>query len=471
MKKSNFKTNVIFLAFLFAISGNVFSAVNKSGKQNTGKQGKVKVVELVSDEGAFQTKDSECEIGNVKMYLKGSIGSFQFYTLNKRNAAVPVLAGYDDFTSSFFSVLAGKKEYRLTDNGGVIVGTRKSENGVQIVYVVRNVVRLFVKFDAMKSDENSAEDVIKVTAVMKNRGKTTETFALKNVLDTVFGERRGPHFSTAENPAINSEIQFRRFDKIKWIKSENMSAGMQILLSGANITSPEIVSLANKDFLALYSWVPSVVRSRGFDSLLSYNNSAVCMNWEEVSLAPDEEAAYVYYIALSSDGKSPRGEEFVAKLEKEILEKGVEDKYSIKEFEDAYQKATELAEAGDYSGAMDVVLELWSNPDNRNARLESLKNYIEEQMDYSTASDFEKQIEEMNIQDGEDAGVPVSDPLPPKPVVPPLENVYSDGLDYTYVRELIDRIYALESSDIIDRNEILRLNAELDAIIEKLRER
>ena len=513
---------------LFLLSSVISAAPSKKSDE------KVKVVEVVSDEGAFQAKNVSNQVGNVKVALKGGVGSFQFYTLNHDKVASPVLSGYDESTSSFFSIQAGKKEYKLIDNAGIVIGTRKSQRGSQIVYVVPGLARLFVKFDAFRSDPNKPEDILKVTAIIKNRSGQEEVFAIKNVLDTVLGEQRGLHFSTAQDLAINNEMQFRKMDKIRWVKSDSTKASMQILLTGANITSPEVVSLANKDLLSHSSWVPNVVRSRSFDSVISYNNSAVCLNWESVTLAPDGEKTFIYYIAFGNDGQAPRGDEFIQELERQIRERGEEKKYSVKEFEDLYQSALSYAQVGDYEKAFDKVMKLWQNPENRNERLESLKNYIESQVDASSAEKFETQIETLT-QNSEVNKVPETEkndkftvsnsnePLPSdtqvikndkiqskkpeekkeepvekigetpkaddsqiyreKKELPPREEAKDvdspdfnpdelpkEKLNFNYVQGLIDRIYSLESEDDLDRTELIRLNAELDAIMKKLRE-
>lgn len=574
------KRSAFLIPLLFAAGSSlVFSAPKKQSDSD-----KVKVVEVVSDEGAFQSKSVEKQVGNVKVSLKGGVGSFQLYTINRDKVAVPVLSGYDESTSSFFALRAGKKDYKLIDNAGVITGTRKSQRGVQIVYVVPGVARLFVKFDAFRSDPSRGEDIVKVTCVVRNRSGHEDEFALKNVLDTVLGEQRGSHFSTAQDMAINNEMQFRKMEKIRWIKSENNKASMQILLSGANITPPEVVSLANKDLVSLSAWVPTVVRSRSFDSVVSYNNSAVCLNWETVTLQPDEEKTYVYYIAFGNDGRAPSGDEFIEELERQIRLKGEEKRYSIKEFEDLYQTALSYAKVGDYEKAFDVVMRLWQNPENRNSRLESLKNYIESQVDASSAEKFESQIENLSslselnkvpetekndsfnvgngsydssasssssgtengagagtsygagIGSGSSSGLGAGSgaygsstgsdsqdssefisgqnvqtktngngtsangagngsentsgnasgsgddlyreqsKLPPRDnsdVEPPEfnpEELPKEKLNFGYVQGLIDRIYSLESEDDLDRTELIRLNAELDAIMKKLRE-
>ena len=51
-------------------------------------------------------------------------------------------------------------------------------------------------------------------------------------------------------------------------------------------------------------------------------------------------------------------------------------------------------------------------------------------------------------------------------IVPPIRDYQ---LDPGYIQDLIDRIDALQSSDNVDKKTVTRLNAELDAILEKLR--
>lgn len=390
---------------------------DKEANENVALEKKINIVELVSGEGVFQARDVESRIGNIRLLLKGSVGSFQFYTVNKDSVSQPLLAGYDEFTSSFFSLRAGKKEYRLSDNIGIVIGTRQSESGAQMVYVVPKVARVLVRFDCLKSDENRNADILKVNVIVRNRSTHTEVFALKTVLDTFLGEQKGPHFSTAEERTVNSERQYRKFDSVKWISSANSKAAMQILLHGGDITTPEVVSLSNKDLLALPSWIPSIVSTRTFDSVLSYNNSAVCINWEEKQLAPQEEFSCTYYIATSSDGDVPAGAQFLAALENRLEQDGVS-------VGDNAEKTVDAFSAGEKTSAS------------------------------SAEFPVESQGDALNLQ------VPFT-----------VDSIGADKLNYQYIQSLIDRINALEGSgENLDRNELLRLNAELDVILEKLRQ-
>ena len=126
----------------------------------------------------------------------------------------------------------------------------------------------------------------------------------------------------------------------------------------------------------------------------------------------------------------------------------------MKEFEDAYQKALTYAEQGDYENAMTIVLWLWEKPEHRNGRLESLKNYIAKMLDASRSEDFEKKLAELNVNMPYTEGGKAS----------------NEKIDYGYVHELIQKIYALESGSDVDRAEIMRLNSELDAAMDDLRD-
>ena len=103
---------------------------------------------------------------------------------------------------------------------------------------------------------------------------------------------------------------------------------------------------------------------------------------------------------------------------------------------------------------MTIVLWLWEKPEHRNGRLESLKNYIAKMLDASRSEDFEKKLAELN------ANMPYTEG----------GKSSNEKIDYGYVHELIQKIYALESGSDVDRAEIMRLNSELDAAMDDLRD-
>ena len=435
----------------------------KPEKTKKAKNTKVKAVDMVPDEGVFQAKTVENTVGAVKYLMKGTVGSFQLYALGDNGSQIPLFAGYDEFTSSFTSLLAGKKEYRLTDNIGIVIGARKSEKGAQLVYIVPDVARVHLKFEQVPHGKEVTSEIIRVTASVCNKGRAAQTFSLKSVLDTVLGEQFGPHFYTNDEIAVNNERQYRNFSRFKWVCSKNSRAGIQFIFSGADIVPPEVVSLSNKDLLALRDWVPVITVSRSFDSVLSYQNSALCINWPSKKVAPEETFSYSYYMAVSVNGNAPDGEKFIEELEKKMkkIDSSKEGKTPSKNFEDGIREASELYVQGKYQEAHGVVLEMWKEPDNRNERLASLRVMIEEKLGMEVEDGVK------DVQKGEEPALEQSEKETKTSVQ---EKITPEQLDTGYIQALVEKINSMNPEDDVDRNEIYKLNAELDAILETLRQ-
>ena len=417
-------------------------------------------------EETFKSKTVENSVGRVKFLAKGAVGSFQLYALGENGSQIPLLAGYDEFTSSFISLLAGKKEYKLTNNIGIVIGARKTESGIQMVYVVPDVARVLLSFESVPrqvlAKKKISSDVVKVSLSVMNRSNKTMKFSLKEIFDTVLGEQLGPHFSTSEEIAINSERQYRRFDKVKWISSSNSKAGIQFIFSGEGIKTPEAVSLSNKDLLALQKWIPQVISSRTFDSVLSYNNSAVCINWEGKMLEPEEQFELSYYIAVASDGVPLDGNRYVEEFEKSSAAFASSDETEVED--DSYARASELYAAQKYNEAYRVVKEAWKNPENQTYQLSNLKKMIEDKLGFS---DFKPSF------DSAEKTVPAKkeqkSSKTQKSETAKTEETKNLSYDSEYIQNLIDKIKNLqENSDNVDRNELLKLNYELDEAIKRL---
>jgi hypothetical protein len=160
--------------------------------------------------------------------------------------------------------------------------------------------------------------------------------------------------------------------------------------------------------LLLQNWIPSIIQSRTFDSVLSYNNSAVAINWEPTHLEQGQETSFTYYIAFASDGAKPAGEVFIRNFDETQL------------------------------------------------------NSTDQQADIPTETeDFEPK----NVSDTAEIFQPDKTNVEFNPAMIPPEKI-----NYEYVRKLLERIDALENdAEKVNREEILNLNAELDAIMEILR--
>lgn len=180
----------------------------EAAKKAKEEEAPVKVIAMVSDEGVFSRKNVVKKVDNIKMLLKGNIGSFQLYAVDNQGNEIPVLAGYDEFTSSFLSLRVDKKEYHLSDKIGIIIGAREKENGGQLVYVVQDVARVLVDFTCVPATSEYSANVLRVDISVENKGKEVKNFGIKNVLDTYLGEHEGCHFRAGNGIIHNTEIQY-----------------------------------------------------------------------------------------------------------------------------------------------------------------------------------------------------------------------------------------------------------------------
>lgn len=472
---------VFAVLFTGVVVSNLAAKPASKNKKNV-KTKKIKVVEMVENEGAFQAKNSDVTAGSLRYFMKASVGGYQIYSVDRSGGQTPLLSGLEEFTTTFYDLKIGRKIYRLSDSICAVIGTRKNELGGQMVYVVPNKARVFLKFERVKHDESVKSEIVKVTITVLNRGKKTESFALKSVIDTVLGEKTGPHFVSSSEKAINSERQVRKMDDMKWLISSDGKTSMQLMFKGADIVEPEVVSLSNKDFLTLPNWVPNITKERNFDSVLSYNNSAVGINWDSKILAPGEQSVMTYYMIVATDGDAPEGEAYIKWHEKKYG-KSSGEKYMGEDFEKKYAEALVRYEAGEYEAAYEIVMGLWEKAENQNDDLKKLKELIEAELnkkqdaDQKSDEDDKDESEDFTFYDYEE-DLPPGEKIEEEPEeskVPPKVNFDVNSIDSAkfnpeYVQGLIDRINSLEKVDEnIDRTEILKLHAELDAIIEKLR--
>ena len=395
----------------------------KKSSKKTKQKASSKTKKTSKNKGnPFSQKKINHTVGNIKLYLNGKLGTYNISVLDDKAVAYNVLETYDECTSSFFSLLIGTKEYKLSDKTGISVAARSTENGGQLLYSVQKLANVIVDFSCIKSEAQKAEDIVQVTVSVQNITKRLEAYGIKAVLDTVLGERFSAHFYDKEK-LINYELQVKNFDDLKSISSRNSKAAMEVLFACADASLPEVFSLANKDVFTLPGWIPSCGDGKPFDSVFSYNNSAVGLNWSSVKVNPEESFSVKFYIALSTDGRPSPGEEFVKLYEK---------------------KQEELKEA--------ERLEQERNAENNNV----YKNIV------SSESESVKKDPKSSVQmekKTQNSSLPEEKSLKP---------VSKSQLDPVYIQKLIDKIEKLDPNSTLERSEFLLLNDELDSIIEAL---
>lgn len=420
---------------------NAENVINSEKEQEAEKKSSKKTKQKASSKtkktsknkgNPFSQKKINHTVGNIKLYLNGKLGTYNISVLDDKAVAYNVLETYDECTSSFFSLLIGTKEYKLSDKTGISVAARSTENGGQLLYSVQKLANVIVDFTCIKSDPQKPEDIVQVTVSVQNITKRLEAYGIKAVLDTVLGERFSAHFYDKEK-LINYELQVKNFDDLKSISSKNSKAAMEVLFACADASLPEVFSLANKDVFTLPGWIPSCGDGKPFDSVFSYNNSAVGLNWSSVKVNPEESFSVKFYIALSTDGRPSPGEEFVKLYEKK-------------------QEELKEAERLEQESKADDDIQSKNGAENNNV----YKNIV------SSESESIKKEPRPSVQmekKTQNSSLPEEKSLKP---------VSKSQLDPVYIQKLIDKIEKLDPNSTLERSEFLLLNDELDSIIEAL---
>lgn len=363
-------------------------------------------------------------IGNIQIKIKSGVGSYTLAALNEDEKAIPVLSKANEYVTNAFYLKTSKKIYNLVTDSNVRSAARRTTDGALLMYEIPSQVQMTVKFACFASEKKKDMDMIKVTATVKNIGNRSDEFVFKSVMDTVLGEAAAYHFYTWEDVPVKSETLYRTLQNQKWFVSKNANAQMQFFFSGADCTVPDLVALANYSTLERNSWEPDMLSYRVFDTLLSYNNSALCAIWKPMKLGPSESGKVVFYIALSGSAAPATGEKYV---------------YS-KEFTETEEDKPKPALPG-----VEII--------TSNAPVTEGPASVTE--------------------------IPANDPFVPQPEkmteVPTVDfyikNMTKEHLTPEYIQSLLDRIAALEEdSPSLNRQELLQLNAELDAILTYLRQ-
>ena len=331
--------------------------------------------------------------GRVRVVLRGKTGSFNVYAIDEKGKETAIFSAADDSSSTYFSVLVGKREYRLNRAASIDTEVRLLDDGAQIAYTLPQVFQTVVDFSTVASTVGGEDDIVKISVYTTNLAENRQTLAIKALLDTVLGENMPYHFVTAQKERIFGEKQFTSFSGNRYFNSGNGKITAQFLVEGKTILSPQTVSFANRDDLTEGLWFPVIQDEKSFSNILAYSNSAMCINWPYFSVEAGETSNFTFYIAVATDEEEPKGLNFV----------------------DTIADSSQFTQAVDGAKSELTV----KKPD----------------------ADF---------------------------VLPPITD---DKLDPAYIQNLIDRINALNSDPkLVDRTEVRQLNAELDAILERIRQ-
>ncbi len=385
-------------------------------------------------------------VGNIKINVRPKKGTFSLAVLNENEKAIPLLSTANEYTTTSLYLKAGKKLLKLCDDSNVVSAARKTAKGVAILYTIEKSASVILDFECMASVPGYAEDTIKVTASVQSLAKKKQDFALKLLLDTVLGETDRHHFYTSRNEPVKGEVLYHSMKDEKWITSKNAKASMQIILDGADITPVESVALANFTTVDTKKWEADMTTFRSFDTVLSYNNSALAIYWPKVSLEPQEEYSEVFYISMASGDEIPGGAAYITdQTSEDSGEEAPAAEEKASGTEEKQEPAVENIQAVKEEAAK-------TEP----AKVEPAKT--ETAKPENKAEQAETKTQSISAVDEKTPGKRPS--------------ISEDKLTFDYIQMLLDKIEKLEEGDPeVNKEEINALNAELDAILEILNAR
>ena len=383
----------------------------KKKKKEQKKAAKEKLTEKTDDFFGvkYHTTDYyNCKKNFLRAEFIGPKGNFNIFVQSEKGERA-LLSLADSFASSSFYLKIDKKLYRLNEANNIKREIRRldKDSGAQLVYTVAKTIQVFIDFSFIASREKYDEDIVQIKTYLVNISGRKHSVALRALLDTSCGESSGHPFVTATGTKIDNEVQF--------IASDMKSERCIIVSNGENTFQ---ILLDGGDITPV-----RFVTLGNVDVLRR-------MDWNASSVRGRS----------FTDSRANADSAVMIDWEETKLIPG--DTTDVTFF---------IAAADDFESPYGLY-------------------YIDG-----------LEIPEEEKKEEDEVALPViKKPLKPKPeeenldkrtdvefVVPPIKDYQ---LDPEYIQRLIDRIDSLQSSDNVNPVEVSHLNAELDAILEKLRQ-
>ncbi|MDR3311780.1 MAG: hypothetical protein LBS64_01425 [Spirochaetaceae bacterium] len=241
----------------------------------------------------------------LRLLLNDKSGIFSLYVIDENGKQYPLFDKQEHSGSTAFYVLIGSKMYKLRREAGTTVQAYQTQGGGALIYSIRNQAEIIVEFSFIETLPGLPADTFRVDVKVKNMSGNQQPFALKGVFDTVWGERNKNYFSTAAVQSIKSEYQIGAPETHQWIRMEEYNHSLRFLFYGPGISTPQTVTMANKDILNAPSWESGISVGRSFTSIFSISNPAIEMRWEPVILAHNATNTVTFYISLSNGDQPP----------------------------------------------------------------------------------------------------------------------------------------------------------------------
>lgn len=335
---------------------------------------------------------------------------------------VPLIDTVEYAASSFIGVAVDKAYYNLRNSGGVKYDYVIENNVLTITYKIQDKIEIDVIYSISK------KNVINIKYIVKNIDGAKHSVSVKSIFDTVLGEGKGGCYLTASKNAIDSEYIISDFAKHKYITSTDGKLAIRFLFDDIYQKNAYKTVIAAKPFFESSVFEGRFVEGRGFNTVLSYNNSCVGCFFKTLKLNAGDEKVIEQKIQ-------------VLRNEFAVSEKETED-----DFEEVSNGDEEYYSKSEIKSADDLVSEnnIFNNP---------------EQNDENA---FAK--EDIAFDEPEVKTIEPSDALIPVPVKTVKTYSKEDAL------ALIEKINALNDDGTnTNQEEVLKLQLELEQVLKALK--
>lgn len=367
---------------------------------------------------AFAAKDTtQFKKDNILVeYVPHNGGVFLYY-VDDDGKKTPVLDTVDYGTSSFVGVLIDKNYFNIRTSGGVAYKCEVKEDRLSVIYNIAKKVQLTVTYTVPQ------KNLLNIKYDLKNLDGTEHSVSLKSIFDTSLGEWNGTLFSTESKQKIKSEYIITDYQKHKTLTSSDGEIGIRFMMDKDFEKYAYKTVIAAKPFFETDSFDSYFVEGRGFNTVLSYNNSCVGFFFKSRVLKKDKDISFSQRIEFS----------------KAIITsfKEIEDESDLPKFEENENEAVKADEK------TEVILPDQTSVDSTTKKEEVVS--VEQEIDYTPV--FEN--------------ISAKDSTVEKPV---------KTVDRQRALEIINRIKNLEDSGKnTDRREIMQLQRELTEILKCLK--
>lgn len=367
---------------------------------------------------AFAAKDTtQFKKDNILVEYVSHNGGVFLYYIDDDGKKTPVLDTVDYGTSSFVGVLIDKNYFNIRTSGGVAYKCEAKEDRLSVVYNIAKKVQLTVTYTVPQ------KNLLNIKYDLKNLDGTEHSVSLKSIFDTSLGEWNGTLFSTESKQKIKSEYIITDYQKHKTLTSSDGEIGIRFMMDKDFEKYSYKTVIAAKPFFETDSFDSYFVEGRGFNTVLSYNNSCVGFFFKSRVLKKDKDISFSQRIEFS----------------KAIITsfKEIEDESDLPKFEENENEAVKADEK------TEVILPDQTSVDSTTKKEESVS--VEQEIDYTPV------FENISAKDS--------------PVEKPVKTV-----DRQRALEIINRIKNLEDSGKnTDRREIMQLQRELTEILKCLK--